>query len=106
LISAEYSSEGDTVTITLTGIPDDIWGIWNDSERILELFGNTIVTSSIQNMSSIQVSISNAQATITIININVNNAGVYMSKQRNAGMVLSSVILVVTGKYLLLYNLP
>jgi len=65
---------------------------------ILGFFGDTIVNNNIENIPTIQASTANAQVTITISNINVSDAGMYMSITRGNSVVRSSVILVLTIK--------
>jgi len=73
----------------------------HDSEYLITLFGDTIVTSLTAEYKSIQFSVVDDQTTIRISNITLDDAGVYMSRLRDNQEVLSSVVLVVTGKLFL-----
>jgi len=98
-----YRSVGTTITVKLTTQMNSPCDIWHDSERIIVFYNNNIVIDNTANYSSIQFSHVNTRLTIVISNITIDDAGVYMSQLRNEWVVMSSVVLVVTGKLLFLH---
>jgi len=77
---------------------DQICEILYNSQNVINLYGGVIVANTTTKYPSIQFSLVNTRLTLTIGNITIDDSGVYMSRLRNNDKVLSSVLLVVTGK--------
>jgi len=85
--------------MNLTGITDGFWEIWNNSILVLKVDNDVITTYGLPDKARAQLLHDQSHVTITINNVNLQDAGVYTSKVHvlHNTSTLSSVALVVTG---------
>jgi len=88
---------GTSLTVQLRIQTDKICDISYNSQYIITLFNGVVVTNITAKHPSIQFALVDTIPTITISNITIDDAGIYMSRIRNSDEILNSVLLVVTG---------